>query len=349
MAKKRLFELAETKGTFECKGIINGTKKQDFYTDKRTKNNKEFRAVNFGCEYDSKKTIFMRLNGMPKESVYFSKYNKEEKKSVTKPVDWAERNTFKEEGWSPIGVRLGLVKVADENGKLVNDKKSMVEFDACKYINENLQDDVSVYIRGNVEFDSFVDNQGTTRRSTKYVPQQISLCQDVDFEEFEGGLSSPVNNFTQTIVYTGIEKEVVDEKETGRFVVSAYIVTYSNVIATEFIITNPTLASTFRKQLKPYTAIQVFGDIEVTYTVEEVEQDDIWGEPNKMNAVKGKSKTEMVIKGANKDSIDKEGYTEEKINEALRAIRNAQTAEQNFGTTSNVSFDSDDDTDDLWD
>ena len=36
----RIFDLPETKGTFQVKGIINGVAKEKFYTSKKTKNNK---------------------------------------------------------------------------------------------------------------------------------------------------------------------------------------------------------------------------------------------------------------------------------------------------------------------
>ena len=38
----RIFELQETKGTFQVRGIINGVDKERFYTDKKTKTGKDF-------------------------------------------------------------------------------------------------------------------------------------------------------------------------------------------------------------------------------------------------------------------------------------------------------------------
>ena len=71
----RLFDLPECKGTYQCKGIISGVARDKFYTSKTTKTGRDFRNVNFGCMYDDKKTIFMNLNGMPQQNVYFSKRN----------------------------------------------------------------------------------------------------------------------------------------------------------------------------------------------------------------------------------------------------------------------------------
>ena len=46
--KQRLFNLPETKGNFMIKGVVKGTKKDNFYTEKQTRTGKEMRIVNFG-------------------------------------------------------------------------------------------------------------------------------------------------------------------------------------------------------------------------------------------------------------------------------------------------------------
>ena len=341
----RIFELAETRGSFQAKGIINGVEKDRFYTDKKTQTGKDFRAVNFGCEYNKTQTIFMNLNGMPQQEVYFSKRNQDTGKTDTKKVAWANRNKFNEEGWRMIGVNLGLVKTTDKDGKTVNDRKTMHSFDACEYIKKNLKDDASVFIKGAIDFSSYTDKEGNVRRSVKYVPSQISLCQDVDFGDYNEE-NKPVHDFTQTIVYTGIEKEKENEKDTGRFVVSAKIVTWSDIVDTQFIITDAKLAGLFKKNLKPYNAITVHGRIEVTHSIQEESDDDCWGESNSMNAVTAPTKTEMVITGASPSSIDKETYTEKNVAEAIKAIKASKTAEQNFSGKANND---DDDTSDWGD
>lgn len=345
----RLFELQETKGTFQVKGKISGVESNRFYTEKKAKNNKDFRAVNFGCEYNDKQTMYMSLNGMPQDNVYFSKRNSETNKTETEKVAWANRNKFNKEGFRMIGVNLGLVKTTDSDGKEVNDKKTMAPFDACAYIKENMIDDMSTFIRGNIEFSSYFDNDGNIRRSIKYVPNQVSLCKNVDFEEYDE-TNKPVHDFTQTIVFMGIDKEKENDKETGRFVVSAKIVTYSDIVDTEFIITDAKLAGLFKKNLKAYNAISVHGHIEVTHKIEEINDDDGWGESNSMTAVSAPTKIEMVITGATPSTIDKDSYNEKNISAAIKAVRNAKTAEQNFSGKANTSTsDNDWDSDDSFD
>lgn len=350
----RIFDLPETRGSYQVKGKISGVDSSRFYTEKKTKNNKDFRAVNFGCEYNDKTTVYMSLNGMPQDNVYFSKRNAETSKTETKKVAWANRNTFAEDGFRMIGVNLGLTKTTDKDGKEINDKKTMHAFDACEYIKKNMKDDMSTFIRGNIEFSSYLDSEGNTRRSIKYVPNQVSLCKDVDFEEYDDD-NKPVHDFTQTVVFMGIDKEKVDEKDTGRFIVQAKIITYSDIVDTEFVIVDAKLANLFKKNLKAYTAISVHGHIEVSHKIEESSDDDGWGAANTMNSVSAPTKTEMIITGATPSTIDRESYTEKNVSEAIAKIRNAKTAEQNFGSKANESADDNDwgsdpteDEDDPW-
>lgn len=338
----RLFELPETKGTFQVQGIVNGVQKEKFYNVSKTKTNKDFKRVNFGCEYDEKKTVFLDLNGMPQQNVYFSR-RAQDGKTETKAVPWGNRNTFNEDGFRMIGVNLGLTKTTDANGSSVNDKKTMHAFDACDYIKDNLQDDMSIFVKGNTEFSSYLDKEGNVRRGIKYVPNQISLCKEVVFEEYDYENKKPKHHFTQTIVFKEVNQELMDGKSTGRFIVDAKIVTYSDIVDTEFIITDLKLANLFKKNLKPYNAITVHGCIEVSHQVEVVVEEDEWGETNEMNNNFGTVKTEMVILGASPSTIDRETYNEQNVHDAINKIRNAQKAEQNFNGTANTNAESNDD------
>lgn len=329
----RLFELPETKGVFQIVGIVNGVENGKFYSVKKTKTGKDMRIVNFGCEYDERKSLYMNLTGMPQPYVYFSKKDKKTNKKDTQPVAWANRNKFNEDGYRMIGVNLGLEKIVDNEGNIVNDKKLMHQFDACEYISEHLQDDTSVFIRGDVNFESFMDGNGDIVRRVKYVPNQISLCKDVDFSEYNEN-RPPKHNFTQTIVFMGIEEEIIDGEITGRYVVSAKIVTYSDIVDTQFIIDDKSLANLFKRNLKPYTAIEVFGCIDAVHVV--VESTGGWGKKNSMRSVNSPVKFEMVIEGAEPSTIDRDTYTEKDVAEAIRKIRTAQTAEQNFSGKSVV-------------
>lgn len=348
MAKERIFNLPETKGAFQLKGIVTGTKKDGFFKSLKTKTNKDMNVVNFGVEYDDGKTLFVNLQGTETDNVYFSKKaEKKGEKPETVPVPWANRFTYNREGFKLIGKNIGVTKKLDEKGNEVNDKKVLTDFDACKEVAENLVDDKSVFIRGKIDYSSSTDDKGNTKHYTKLVPDQISLCSPVDFEDdkFESQ-----NDFNQVIIFKGIEKEKVDDKETGRAIVSALIVTYKTIENVEFIMTDTKLMSLFRKNLKPYYALQVSGHIVSETPTEEVTNEDSWGEEDAMQKVKASAKREFVITGAKPSTIEKELYSQAKVEEALEKIRKANKAEEDFNSSSDEDWgDVSDDDDEAWD
>ena len=332
--------LQETKGSFQLRGIVNGVDRDSFYKEITTKSNKSMRMVNFGAEVDKGKTIYVALNGMERDKVYFSA--KQNDKTVVEAVDWDKRKTFKKKDYNLIGIRLGLKKVVNKEGKEVNDKQTMTEFDACEYINENLTDDVAVYTRGKVEFSTYND-----KHYTKFVPDQISLCKPIDFEddEFES-----LANFEQTIILTGVTKN-----EDGTFTVNGKVVTYNTIEDVEFFISaqKQKLAKTLKK-LNPYTALKVFGNIVVEQEVDTVEDDDdAWGDPNPMNRISNPTQRKMFITGADKDSLDTELYSEESVEAAIAKLNADKKADKDFGSSDTDDWgsvgDSGSDDDDEWD
>lgn len=353
MAKERLFNLQETKGTFQLKGITTGTQSQNFCREITTKSGKQMRIVNVGVQYADGKTPYISLQGMERDEVIFVKSAEEKgQKASVERVPWADRNIFNREGFRLMGVNVGVKKKLDETGKVVNDKKVLTEYDACGEIRDNLKDGNSVFVRGNLNYSSFFDNDKNKRTSIKLVPNQVSLCADIDFDD---ETYTQQNDFKQTIVYMGISKETNDaNKETGRFVVSAKIVTYSTIEDVEFIIEDSKLANLFKTKLKKYWAIQVHGRIEVSVLTEEVtDDDDNWGEEDKMERVSAPVRREFIITGAKPSTIDKELYTEDSMNEAYDAIANAQKAESDYnagekksdwGLAANI----DDDEEEAW-
>lgn len=328
MAKERLFNLPETKGTYQMKGIVTGTAKENFYQNGKTSTGKNKRSINFGVEVEKDKTLYVAMQAFPRDEVFFyKKGEKKGEKGTTARVKWNERHTFNKEGYRLIGTNLGLTKVVGADGNMQNDKKTMVEFDACDYIGSNLKDGMSVFIKGGIEFSSFTGNDGSLIRNTRFTPNQISLCGAVNFddEKFEAQ-----HDFTQTIVFMGVEKETENDKPTGRFIVSAKIVTYSTIEDAMFVIDNAKLANMFKIKLKPYTAINVWGKIDATTLTEEVESDDLWGETNKMNKVSAPTRRELIITGADPKTIDTTIYTQAEMENAMIKIKNAKNAQNDF-------------------
>ena len=329
MAKERLFNLPQTRGSFQIKGKISGVEKDNFFVEKETKTGGSFRAVNFGVSYDEYATVFVGINGTTRDKVYFSKRNPETKKTETKAVNWNQRDNFHEEGWNIIGVNCGIEQKRNEDGSITNIAKSMVEYDAAQYLNAYLTDDMDVFMSGNIEFNSFTNKNGEVSHGVNYRPTRIYACKkpiDFEAEDYE-----PQHDFKQTIVFREIEQEKDEnDKLTGRFVVSAWIVNYASIETANFIIEDKGLANLFRKGLKEYTAITVWGNINCRTIVEEVSSEDCWGVADPTKRVSHPVVREMIITGADPSSRNSDDYTEEKMNKAFEAIRKAKNAEENF-------------------
>lgn len=319
--KKKGLDIPQTKGTFQVRGKVNGTLKDKFYIEKLTKTNKPWRATSFGVEFAPSSTIFVGLNGMERDFVYFSKRDSETKKTVTKSVPWKDRFTFAEEGYRLIGVNVGVEKIKDEKGNDVNNKKDLTDYDAAKEISDHLVDDKTVFVKGRIEYGSYNDSH-----TTKFVPSQVSLAKDIDFEKED---FAPLADFTQTIVFMSIKPN--DEKT--KATVEAKIVNYDSIEDAEFFITDMNLARVFSKNLKPYTSIKVWGNINVEKDTTEVEETDCWGAKNNMDRVNTPTVRELVITGADPDSIDTDTYSEEEMDKAIESMKASRNAERDFGGT----------------
>lgn len=321
--KKKGLGLPQTKGTFQVRGKVVGTDKDKFYIEKMTKNNKPWRSINFGVQFDSEKTLYVGTNGMERDNVYFCK-KIEDGKTDKKVIPWKDRFNYHEEGYRMIGVNVGVEKTTDENGNTVNNKKTLTDYDSCKEISDHLRDDMSVFVKGNLEFSTYQDSH-----RTKFVTSQVSLTKDdVDFEKEE---FHPVADFTQMIVFMG----VTPNKEKTRATVEAKIVTYDTIEDAEFIIEDMNLARMFAKQLKPYTGIKVWGRISVEKDTEEVETTDCWGKKNNMDKVDSPTIRELIIEGADPNSIDTGTFTESEIDKAIEEMKAAKAAENDFGGSEN--------------
>ena len=149
--KKKGLDLPQTRGTFQVRGKVTGTERDSFYTEKITKTGKPWRSVNFGVQFKPEATLSVGLNGMEKENVYFTKRGENGGNSETKTIPWKDRFNFAEDGFSLIGVNVGVTKTKDAKGNDVNDKKHLTDYDACLEVSNNLVDEKTVFIKGNIE------------------------------------------------------------------------------------------------------------------------------------------------------------------------------------------------------
>lgn len=344
--KNKGLGIPQTKGTFQFRGVVTGTEKESFYKDTLTKTQKPFRRVNFGLKTYKDATVYVELTGMERDEVFFSKTVTEnnQRKTDVQRVSWRDRFKFNKEGYRMIGVNVGVRKKLDEKGNEVNDKKTLVEYDAIQEIADNLKDDQSVFVKGNIDYSHYSTNDGGVKRATKFIPTQISLCKDIDFdvEGFE-----PMADFTQTIVFDSIKQ---DETDKSKFLVSAKIVNYNSVEEAEFVIVDKNLASIFKKNLNSYNSIKVWGNVVVEKDTTEEEVSDGWGSSNKMDKVNAPTERKLIITGADPNTLDKDTYSEEIIEQAITKVKANDKAQQDFGDSNwgSVSGKSTDNDDEPW-
>lgn len=329
MAKERIFNLPETKGEFKLRGKVTGTKKDSFFESKITKAGKPMNILKFGVETNTDSTVYLDLNPTERDDVFFYKRPEVKgEKGTTKKIPWLKRASFNEEGFTLIGMKIGIKKIVDDKGKEKNDTKTYAEFDGAEILSEELKDEMGVFIKGNIKYSSFTNDKEEVKRSVKFEPNQVSgVSKDIDFdiEEFK-----PTNDFQQTIIFMEAEMDESNPDD-KKGIVSAKIVTYNSIEDTEFIVRDGKLFKMFKKNLKPYTAIKVHGDIYNKVESDEETENDGWGEKSSFDSVNKTFIRELVIKGADPSTIDVDTYNQKEMDKALSAINSNKQAKQEFG------------------
>lgn len=308
--KKQGIGLPETNGEMKLRGNASNLMRDGAFKSITTKTNKDMNILNFGVETNENSTTFVKVSKMEDEFVYFyKKSDTKGEKGTVKKVAWADRFEDQGEGFTLIGIKLGLEK--DDKGKNVTE--TFTEYDAAEEIYKRLQDNTPVMIIGEIKFSSYKNNKGETKKQKDFNIKQLYLSKELDFnsEDFV-----EMSDFRQKIIYMGIEK--VDDNEDPRYLINAKIVNYNDIQDTEFVVRKRDLANTFRTKLKPYTAIDIWGKIINRVDADEEEQTDVWGEEDPTKTVRKNYIRELEIIGADPGTIDVETYTKEKIDEALR-------------------------------
>lgn len=355
MATEKIHEMKQTANSFQVRGVVSGTQSQRFYKSGTSQSGSNWNAVEFGVKIAENKTVYCSLRGFPRAEVFYHKRGENGSKGVTQKVAWKDRHKSPGKDFRLIGINISTGK--DEDGKNVNEV--FTEYDAVEWIKENLKDDASVFIKGNLQFSSYTDRNGQTKKKVELVPTQISYTQkpvDFDAEDYK-----EMCEFENTIVFQSIDKEEDENgKSTGRFVLTGYSVGYNSVETVSFILKEDCakLAGNLKKRMKTGYAIKTFGRVEVINDISTVDEDDTgWGEASPMQRVNARTRREYIVYRAEPSSIDEDSYSEDDIMAAIRKINASKKAKENFGekadTNTDVvddwSMDDDSDDDNPWD
>lgn len=324
--------IPQTRGSWQLGGFVTGTGRNEFYSEKNTTTNKPRRVVNFAVQFNEDTKHYVQLSGMEQKSVFFSgPIDEATKKRKTVEVPWRERKSFEKEGYSMIGVRIGLETRMDEKGNEKTDTKTMHAFDACEYVSTHMKDNMPVYVRGNLTYSTYKDQH----RKNFEVNQISASSRTYDFadEKFE-----PVCDFTQRIIYMGIR---TDEENPNRWILSGKVVGYNSVEDVEFPVVDKRIAVAFRKGLKPYNAIDIYGHISVSKNEEEATENENGLFFGKGNPMKKNSSTviELICDGAEIETLDTDEYNEDNVDEAIRKAKSIANAKKDYGDNEEESDD----------
>lgn len=329
MAKERLHNLKQTANSFQLRGVVSGTKSQRFYKSGTGQSGSSWNSMEFGVKIAENKTVFVTLKGFVKPEVFYYQRGENGAKGVTQKVAWKDRNKAPGKDFRLMGINITTGK--DEEGKNIN--TTFVEYDAIENLRTTLTDGESVFIKGNLQFSSYTDRNGQTRKKVELVPTQISYTQKpIDFsaEDYK-----EMCEFENILVFQSIDKEEDENgKATGRFILSGYSIGYNSVENISFILKEESakLAGNLKKAMKTGYSIKTFGRVEVINDISTVEDDDTgWGETSPMQRVNSPTRREYVVYRAEPSSIDKDEYSEADIMEAIRKINASKKASENFG------------------
>jgi len=312
-------QIKMSKGKFKLAGLVNGTGREKFITTKTFDTGTTRQTCNFGVKTSEKNETWVTVEGFDSKKAKFQKYDNKEKKSYTKEVSWDDRFNFQEDGYRPI---FGIAVNFEENNY-----KTLFPFDAVDELETELTDNMPVYIEGNIDYRSWKNDKGEVRRFTTFKPTKIrKSTKDIDFNSdgFE-----ELNLFEQDIIFIDVNPH---PEQSDKFILEANVVTGTKaepkVEDVEFIISDKKLATTLKKNLKPYNAVTVFGRLVNSVQEEDIpKDDDVWGEDDaEFTTASAPRIREMIITKVYKNTIDKTSYSE-------NVISNIKNATDSFGDT----------------
>jgi hypothetical protein len=320
-------QIKETKGTFEVRGVLFNLKAENAFKEIVTTSGKKMRMSNLGLRLSDSEVMFISLNGMEQDNVYFSKQVKKGEKPVTEKVEWAKRDRWAEshDGYRLIGVGLALAKESEDSDKNVP-VVNYTPFDAVNEIQDSAQDGMSVFVKGKIEFSSYADknNKDEIRHSTKFIPTAIYLAQKpIDFQATDFVKSA---EFAQPVIFEKVNRESIPNSDNFRYTLDVATVGYKSYEEATLECTE-VIATAMKSKMKPNQAITVTGRIESTQVVE-TETAEVWGEESKVGKPKNTGRVVLKVTGARPETINVEDYTKKIVDEYRTAVEAAKKSKE---------------------
>ena len=215
--EKVLTQLKKGTSTFNLVGKANIS---DFTFKIDVESSKEnsdwvYNQMNLGVDCGQYGTIYCDLMGgygSSRDNVVYVHGKKDDGKDDFKSnfkIDWEDR--FDEEVLNSVGdmcfINVGIEK--DENGKTIN-KKFIHQYDAIKYLNDNLEDGMIINVKGNLEWSIYKESVQVKKTVTSIY---LSKAEEKDFKA----------TFIQSVLLDGDSIGKFD-KETNSIPITTYVV-----------------------------------------------------------------------------------------------------------------------------
>ncbi|TVX86028.1 hypothetical protein [Paenibacillus agilis] len=268
--------LEQTKGKIKLVGRVKGIGNDNSKKEGFTKSDKQFKSLQFFLETSAVNQVRVELFGMEREEVVA--YSSKAKQS--KKVPWKNRKNDLGD-YKVLGT--GCYLEVDPNDSSKKLRMVLPEFDAVEYIKANLKDGDVVRVNGEIDFQEYVNKQGKTVSSKKFIIKSITkLDEKLDF-------NSPEFKEESKFEHEIIISDVMLDDENKRLHVNAKTIKYGgDIVDTSFTVDTfqyPKLAGNMTKRFGFGDFIKVYGLVINSVILKEAEEslddapvsDDDWG------------------------------------------------------------------------
>lgn len=259
-------ELKQTVGKIRIEGKIAGLDAEGAYREGDTKARQPYRSISTSVKTSPTNVIYnIDLFGqVPTKKVKIFSNKNGEKKQLE--IDFDDRDNIPD-GFTCFGFGTVGTGFEKESNKLK--MKNYFNYDGVKVIKDSLQNDVSVWIDGEFNINTYESN-GETKTNVKYTISRIGVKDDIDFEADN---FNEVASFEQEFVVTQHQFD----KETKKLYVGARIIgwdkTWKDITFVVDANKYETLAANIYKKTKFGDLLKVQGLIRSGVELAEVEEE----------------------------------------------------------------------------